>query len=95
MCGRVSQGPKFAARDGVGQGEGVAAEHVDVLEAERRQAALVHYSGCGRAAVAWRRFKRSVATLACRGGSSGSAPSRRPYPRSSGQAGSGREACCR
>ena len=33
--GRVSQWPEFAACDGVGQGEGVAAKHIDVLEAER------------------------------------------------------------
>ena len=41
VCGWVSQRPEFAARDGVGQGEGVAAKHVDVLEAERRQAGHV------------------------------------------------------
>ena len=34
--GWVAQRPEFAARDGVGQGEDVTAEHVDVLEAERR-----------------------------------------------------------
>jgi len=40
-------------------------------------------------------FSRSVAALACRGGSSGSARSSRPWSRSSGQVGSGRVGCCR
>src|SRR4051812_7837647 len=34
---RVAQRPELAARDRVGQGGGVAAEHVDVLEAQGRE----------------------------------------------------------
>jgi len=60
-----------------------------------RHAALVHNSGDGRRAPARSAFRRCAATLACRGGSSGSAPSSRPWPRCSGQIESGREGCCR
>jgi len=62
---------------------------------ERQGGALVHNSGDGRRAPARSAFRRCAATLACRGGSSGSAPSSRPWPRSSGQIASGREGCCR
>ena len=57
-----------------------------------REPALVHKSGCGRAAVAGRRFRQSVATSACRGGSSGPAPSMRPCSRPSGRQGPGAKA---
>lgn len=39
--GGIAQWPEFAAGGDVGQDKGVAAEHVDVHEAERRQAAYV------------------------------------------------------
>ena len=47
MCGWISQGPEFAARDGVGQGEGVAAEHVDV-------------PGAAALTSGWRRYAADV-----------------------------------
>src|SRR4051812_41194537 len=38
---RIAQRPQLAARDGLGQTEGVAAEHVDVGEAERGEACYI------------------------------------------------------
>lgn len=36
--GRIPQGPEFSSGNGVRQGEGVSPKHINVLEAERREA---------------------------------------------------------
>src|SRR3954453_3894105 len=51
---------------------------------------LVQKSDCRRGQVAWGAIRQCAGTPACPAGSSGSAPRRRPWPRSSGRAEPGR-----
>ena len=66
-----------------------------LVRVKGNQPALVHNSDCGRGVSARGAFTGHAGTPACRGGSSGSAPSRRPWSRSSEPVASGRGGCGR
>src|SRR3954452_23481834 len=87
-------------RDGASESVGVSESAVGELmllevapasfDVVQLRGALVQKSDCRRGQAAWGAVRQCAGTPACPAGSSGSAPRRRPWPRSSGRAESGR-----